>query len=228
MSDVVSEANPNGKRPEDRLPIRILQLVDTLFARVYHDLTVISPQCLPRKGPAILICNHINSIDPVFLQASIHHRLITWMMAQEYMSLTGLGWFFRTIGIIPVARSGRDTGPLRAALRELQAGRIIGIFPEGRIAETDELLPFQTGVALMAIKTGVPVYPAYIEGSQRGRDMMTAMLSRCEATVAYGPPVQFDRHSGTGRAQLEGATAAMRTAILQLRDQTLAHLADRR
>jgi 1-acyl-sn-glycerol-3-phosphate acyltransferase len=225
--DETSPTQNNSRRPEDRLSIRILQLVDTLFARVYHGLTVLSPLGLPRSGPAILICNHTNSIDPVFLQASIHNRLVTWMMAKEYMTMTGMGWLFRTIGIIPVERAGRDTGPLRAAIRELEAGHIVGIFPEGRIAPTRELLPFQTGVALMAIKTGVPVYPAYIDGTQRGRDMLNAMLSRCEATISYGPPVEFDR-SGTSRPQLEAATTAMEAAIRRLREQTTARVTRRR
>jgi 1-acyl-sn-glycerol-3-phosphate acyltransferase len=199
----------------------MLHLTDILFTRVYHNLTVLTPQRIPREGPAILICNHISSIDPAFLQATVHHRLIFWMMAKEYMELPAMGWFFRTIGVIPVERSGRDTGPLRAALRELEAGHVLGIFPEGRISMTRELLPFQTGVALMAIKTGVPVFPAYIDGTQRGKEMLPAALSRNEATVAFGPEVEFNRSGGTSRQNLEQATAAMRAAIEQLRDQTV-------
>jgi len=196
--------------------------VDTLFARVYHRLHVLTPNQIPDSGPGILICNHTSSIDPAFLQATISHRLIVWMMAKEYMDLPAMGWFFRTIGIIPVERSGRDTGPLRAALRQLEAGRVVGIFPEGRIAPTRELLPFQTGVALMAIKMGVPVYPAYIDGTQRNKEMLAAALLRNEATVTFGPAVEFDRTSGTSREKLEEATAAMRVAIERLRDFTLA------
>jgi 1-acyl-sn-glycerol-3-phosphate acyltransferase len=198
----------------------MLHLTDILFTRVYHNLTVLAPQRIPREGPAILICNHISSIDPAFLQATVHHRLIIWMMAKEYMELPGMGWFFRTIGVIPVERSGRDTGPLRAALRELEAGHVLGIFPEGRISTTREMLPFQTGVALMAIKTGVPVLPAYIDGTQRGKEMLPAALSRNAASVTFGPEVEFDRDGGTSRQNLEQATAAMRASIERLAEQT--------
>ncbi len=155
--------------------------------RVFHRLTVLSRCPIPRVGPAILVCNHTSSIDPAFVQSVCHHRLITWMMAREYQDIKGTGWFFKAVGIIPVERSGRDTAPLRAAIRALEAGRVLGIFPEGRIAPTKDFLPFQTGVALMAIKTGVPVYPVYLDGTQRNKGMMEACLQSQNASVIFGP-----------------------------------------
>src|SRR5689334_17340546 len=51
-------AASHANRPEDRLSIRLLQAVDVCFARIYHRVNVLSPQRLPKQGPAILICNH--------------------------------------------------------------------------------------------------------------------------------------------------------------------------
>lgn len=209
-----------NQRPDARPLIRLLWAANVFFARLYHRTDVISPHHIPIQGPAILICNHISPIDPFLLQAVVQKRLITWIMAKEYVTPT-TRWFFDTIEVIPVERSGRDSAPLRAAIRELQAGKVLGIFPEGRIAVSREMLPFQTGVALMAIKNKVPVYPAYIDGTQRGRDMLRAGLLRQEATLAFGPAVEFDRSSGTNRESLEAATAAMREAIERLRQLTL-------
>ena len=203
------------RRHESQLPFRILFLLDTLFARVYHHLTVIQPCQIPRRGPAILAINHTSSIDPALVQSVCRHRLITWMMAQEYTDIKGTGWFYRTLGVITVQRTGRDSGPLRTALRALQAGKLLGVFPEGRIAPTREMLSFQTGLALMAIKTNVPVYPVYLDGTQRNKEMLQAVLVRNEATISFGPPVQFDR-SGTSQNQLQAATNAIRQAIQQL------------
>lgn len=203
-----------GQRPEDRLPIRLLRAVNVLFARVYHQLDVQAPCCLPRKGPAILVCNHTSGLDPLFLQAPCN-RLITWMMAAEYFDVRPLAGIFRTLDVIPVQRSGRDTAAMRAAMRALEQGRVLGIFPEGRIETSRELLPFQTGVALMAIKTGVPVYPAYLDGTQRGKGMLRAFLTSNRANVRYGPPVEFGR-TETSRKSLENATDHIRQAILEL------------
>jgi 1-acyl-sn-glycerol-3-phosphate acyltransferase len=200
------------RQPEDRILIRGLHAIDTLYARIYHNLTVIAPQQLPRRGPAILVCNHISSLDPVLLQAVCTTRVVTWMMAKEYMTLPVLGMVFRTLGVIPVERSGRDTGPLRTALRDLGKGRVVGIFPEGTFSTDGNLRKFHTGVALMAIKTGAAVYPAYQDGSHRNSDMLRAFVDRARAVVAFGPPVEFDR-TNSSRENLAAATARIREAI---------------
>ncbi len=204
------------KRPEDRIPIQALRAFDTIFARVYHHLTIAAPAHLPRRGAGILVCNHVSSVDPLLLQSASPQRLIIWMMAKEYMDLPGLGRIFRTLNVIPVDRGGRDSGSLRAALRALSDGRILGIFPEGRIADGPDLLPFHTGAALIAIKAKVPVYPAFQDGTQRGKDMKAACLQRQRAAVAFGPPVAFDRTS-THRENLTAATAAITAAVTALR-----------
>jgi 1-acyl-sn-glycerol-3-phosphate acyltransferase len=218
--NVVATNALHTDRPEDRLSIRTLHLADTIFARIYHHLTVLSPCRIPRSGPAILVCNHTSSIDPAFLQAVCHQRLITWMMAKEYLEIKAMRWVFKEVGIIPVDRGSRDIGSLRAGMRALEAGRVLGIFPEGRIASTRELLPFQTGLALMAIKTKVPVYPAYLDGTQRNKGMLQACLQPNETILAFGPPVEFDRDE-TSRESIEAGTLAIRTAIERLREQTL-------
>ncbi len=205
---------------EKRLSIRALHAADVLFARVYHRLTPLNSCPIPRSGRAILVCNHTSPIDPAFLQAVCRQRLIHWMMAKEYMQLPATGWFFRTIGIIPVERSGRDTRPLRLAIRALQAESVLGVFPEGRIATSSRLLPFQTGVALLAIKANTPVYPAYLDGTQRGKEMLQACLERNDAILRFGPAVEFDR-SGTSKNHLDLATAAIQRAVENLQEQTI-------
>ena len=203
-------------RPEDRVSIRALHVVNTLFGRAYHDLTVLAPATLPREGPAIVVCNHISPIDPVLVQSAATYRLITWMMAKEYMALPILGRVFQVLDVIPVDRGSRETGPLRMALRRLAEGRIIGIFPEGKISTSNDLLDFQTGVALMAIRAKVPVIPVYLDGTQRNKDMVPALLQRSSSVVNFGPPVDFDR-SDTSVANLESATKKIREALCLLR-----------
>jgi 1-acyl-sn-glycerol-3-phosphate acyltransferase len=142
------------------------------------------------------------------------------MMAAEYFDIRPLAPIFRTLGVIPVQRSGRDSASLRAALRTLEAGGILGVFPEGRIETSHDLLPFQTGVALMAIKANVPVYPAYLDGTQRNKEMLPAFLTPNHAILRFGPPVQFDR-SSTSRDALDAATDRLRQAILALKSAGL-------
>jgi 1-acyl-sn-glycerol-3-phosphate acyltransferase len=209
-------ASPRSTKIEDRLPIRVLLAADTIFARIYHSLKVISPCPIPRAGAGIIVSNHTSSIDPAFIQTMCRTRLITWMMAKEYLEIKSIAWLFNMVGIIPVERSGQDLAPLRAALRALKAGRVLGIFPEGKISETGELLPFQVGAALMSIKTGVPIFPIFLDGTQRNKGMVQAALVPNRATIAFGPPLHPT--GGTSREELETATNIIKSAVEALRD----------
>ncbi len=74
------------------------------------------------------------------------------------------------------------------------------------------MLPFQSGVAMLAIRTKVPVYPVFLDGTQRRQEMTPAILMPNEATLAFGPPVEFDRRD-TSREVLESATGKIRDAV---------------
>ena len=197
--------------------VRGFAAANHLFCRTYHQLTVVNPNPLPATGPAILVCNHISGLDPLLLQSTCR-RVVIWMMAKEFYELRAVNWALRRIDAIPVARSGRDSAGVRAALRALDAGRVLGLFPEGGIepAGSNKLKPFQTGVAQMAIRTGAAVYPAFMDGTNRGRDVGLAIALGNEVRIRFGPAVEFDR-SGTDRDTLQAATDAIQAAVEQLR-----------
>jgi 1-acyl-sn-glycerol-3-phosphate acyltransferase len=185
-----------------------------MFSHQYHDLRVLAPCTLPTAGGAILVCNHTSSLDPVPLQAACP-RLITWMMAREYGNLPLLRQFLREIEPIMVERSGRDMAATRAALRALERGKVLGVFPEGRIEPGRDLLPFQTGIALLALKSRAPVYPAYLDGDQRQSGMIDAIIRPHQITLAFGPAVDLD-YGAEGREALEAATKKIRDAVAAL------------
>jgi 1-acyl-sn-glycerol-3-phosphate acyltransferase len=203
--------------PEGRTSIKAFKVVNTLFSRIYHDLAVLSPPRLPRTGPAILICNHTSSLDPLLIQ-SVLSRVVVWMMAREYYQIPALKPFFKLIEVIPVERGSRDTSAMRLSLRALQEGRVLGIFPEGQIETTRDLLPFQPGVAQMAIKLKVPVYPCYLDGTQRGQEMGEAFLKRNAASIRFGHEIQIGR-SSTSHEALSAATARLYAAVDALKNQ---------
>ncbi len=204
--------------PEQRLSMKLLKFIDVLYTRIWHDLSVLSPPRLPKTGPAILICNHISSIDPLMIQ-SVLKRVVVWMMAKEYYEIKFMKPAFDALQVIPVDRGARDTSAMRLALRALQEGRILGVFPEGRIETEHALLPFQPGVAQMAIKTKVPVFPCYLDGTQRGQDMIRAATRRNVASIRFGPEVHFDRAATTPEA-LQAATELLKASVESLRLQT--------
>src|SRR6266568_8614911 len=128
----VTDAIGTAMRDEERASIQFLHRLVNAYISGYHNVEVVSPCQLPAKGPAILVCNHVSSLDPMLLQWACS-RLIVWMMAKEYY-LPGTRWLFDVIRVIPVERSRRDMVATRAAMRALEDGHVLGIFPEGRLA----------------------------------------------------------------------------------------------
>lgn len=147
---------------------------------------------LPRKLPlavnqgAVIVSNHRSSVDPFFVQV-MAHRDVHWMVAKEYCDSAAFGWFLRLVEVIPTNRGGIDTAATKLAIRHVQAGKIVGMFPEGRINMTDEvLLPGRPGAALIALQAGVPILPVYIEGSPYHRTPWSPFLMMTKSRVRFG------------------------------------------
>lgn len=118
----------------------------------------------PGQG-AIVVCNHIGQVDPAFV-ALASPRRVHWMVAREFVVSGLFSKFLQVLQVIPVGRGGIDTAATRAAVRYAQSGELVGLFPEGRINESDRLLlPGRPGAALIALKARVPVLPCYLEGN---------------------------------------------------------------
>jgi len=96
----VTDALASPARDEDRPVIKFLQKLVDIYVRGYHRVKIVSPCVIPDDGPAILVCNHVSSLDPVLLQWGCP-RLISWMMAREYY-VPGTRWIFDIINTIPV------------------------------------------------------------------------------------------------------------------------------
>lgn len=200
------------------LTARMLRAGNRFYVRAFHRVVVQTPPELPRTGAAVLVCNHISGLDPLLLQAVIA-RPIVWMMAREYYELKALRWVYEAVDAIPVDRNGRDSSATRAALRALAAGRVLGVFPEGKIETSRDLLPFQTGVAMMAIRTGTPVFPAYLDGSNRGMEMLEAFVNPNDVRVRFGGQVPLPSGQEKGKPDLDSATATIQSAVLTLKNE---------
>lgn len=158
----------------------------------------------PEHGPAIIVANHTSPADPVLLW--IRHfagfrqprlRVIGYMMAKEYYVRGGiLTWICKTMESIPVERNGQDMAPIKEALRRLQAGHLLGLFPEGGInieSPNERLRAGGTGVAWLALRSKAPVIPVFIADAPRSESMVRVFLQRTRTTLTYGPPVDLSQ-----------------------------------
>ena len=137
---------------------------------------------LPAQGGCILVCNHVSGLDPLVLIAAAR-RPLRFMIAREEYERFGLQWLFRGVGCIPVERKGRPEQALREALRILQAGEVLAIFPHGKIhLDSDPVRKLKKGVAWLAQQADVPIIPFRLTGIRgEGHTILSVfMRSRIE------------------------------------------------
>ncbi len=170
------------------------------------------PSPLPAEGGALIIANHRSPVDPLMVWMN-HHlrvqgseraiRVIEFLTAREYSNPAGLGWIVRTMRSILVDRNGQDMGPVREALRRLKKGRLVGIFPEGGIHTGSDLGEANTGVAFLALKAGVPVYPVFIHGTSYDgvSHIIRPFFRRQTVRITYGDPVDLSEYSAKRLSQ---------------------------
>jgi 1-acyl-sn-glycerol-3-phosphate acyltransferase len=116
------------------------------------------------------------------------------MVAREYVEHPAMAWAFRILRVIPVNRAGVDTAATKQAIRWLERGEPIGMFPEGRINLTPSenlLMPGRPGAALVALRAQVPVVPCYVVGSPYNGTALGSFLMRAHARVVVGQPLDI-------------------------------------
>jgi 1-acyl-sn-glycerol-3-phosphate acyltransferase len=220
------EVRRRDARPEIRGPLRVLHWGFRAYCALWHQLRVEGWAPLPESGPAILIANHTCGIDHMLLQAA-SRRVLGFMIAREYYELPWLRGFCSSVGCIPVNRDGRDLAAIRAALRALGEGRVVPIFPEGRImpASGRRLGEMKPGGAYLAIRAGVPVLPAYIFGTPETDEILPSLATPSRASLFFGEPIDLsdippDR-AGDKEVQAE-VSRRFEVALLALQARALA------
>lgn len=118
-------------------------------------------------GGSVIIANHKSNWDPIVLGHSVTAKPISYLGKEELFANGIVSWFLHRLYCIPVARKKGDLVAIKTAIKALKEGKMLGIFPEGTRSRTGELLPFEQGAALMALKADVPVIPVYIKGGYK-------------------------------------------------------------
>ncbi len=182
---------------------------------------------VPASGPAIVAGNHLSFSDH-FLMPAILKRRITFLAKAEYFTGPGIkgrltAAFFRSAGQIPVDRSGKDAG--QAAIREglgvLRKGELLGIYPEGTRSHDGRLYKGKVGVAVMALKAGVPVVPCAMIGTFEAQPPGKVIPNIHPVVIRFGKPLDFSRYAGMEdeKAILRAVTDEIMYAILSLSEQ---------
>ncbi|MDN3292943.1 lysophospholipid acyltransferase family protein [Streptomyces ficellus] len=182
---------------------------------------------IPDQGAAIVAGNHLSFSDH-FLMPVVLKRRITFLAKQEYFTGPGIkgrltAAFFRSAGQIPVDRSGKEAG--QAAIREglgvLSKGELLGIYPEGTRSHDGRLYKGKVGVAVMALKAGVPVIPCAMVGTFEIQPPGQVVPKIKRVTIRFGEPLDFSRYAGmeNDKTVLRAVTDEIMYRILALSGQ---------
>jgi len=157
-----------------------------LIHSVYH-LKKEGIEHIPEEGAAVIVCNHVSFVDALIIAAACP-RPIRFVMDHRIFKLPIINFVFREGRAIPIASAKEDPALLEKAYEEvanaLEAGDLVGIFPEGRITDTGELYPFRKGITRIVARTPVPVVPMALKGlwgsffSRKDGPAMTRPLRR--------------------------------------------------
>jgi 1-acyl-sn-glycerol-3-phosphate acyltransferase len=157
---------------------------------------------VPDSGPVILASNHLAVADS-FYKPLVVRRRITFLAKSEYFTGTGINgwfqrWFYTAAGQVPIDRTDADSAlaALHTAARILSEGKVLGMYPEGTRSPDGRLYKGKTGLARLALETGVPVIPVAMIGTDTVNPPGSKMWRFGRVTVKFGKPMDFTRFEG--------------------------------
>ncbi len=138
-----------------------------LLVHTVYRLRIEGLEHLPAKGPAVIACNHVSYVDALIILAACP-RPVRFVMYHRIFKLPVLNFVFRHTRAIPIAPAREDPDLLKRAYdevaRALEAGEVVGIFPEGALTADGEIAKFRPGIRAIVERTPVPVVPMALRG----------------------------------------------------------------
>lgn len=181
---------------------------------------------VPKKGPAIIAANHVSFLDSFFIPLVIKRRKVTYLAKADYFKSWKTKWFFAGVGQISCEREGgsRSQQSLEIALDVLNEGKLLGIYPEGTRSPDGNLYKGRTGVARLALTSGVPVIPVGLIGTDEVMPKSAKwprLRGRFGVRLRFGKPLDFSRFEGKERDRfaLRSVTDEIMFEIMELSGQ---------
>jgi 1-acyl-sn-glycerol-3-phosphate acyltransferase len=176
---------------------------------------------VPAQGPVILAVNHTHNVDGPALLA-LAPRPVHFLIKKEAFA-GPMGPFLRGIGQLPVDRGSADRAAVAAAIAVLDAGGVLGIFPEGT-RTSGEFATIRAGLAYFALRSGAPIVPVAMLGGNEAPGRLTPALPPLRARIdaVFGDPFTAGERDGRRtRAALDDATG-------RIQERLAAHLKEAR
>jgi len=189
-----------------RIFYRIVRAVVVFVGRVYFRISVRGRHNVPTSGPFILSPIHRSFLDTPAV-AAVTRRRMRYMGKESLWRGRFSGWFFTTAGGFPVQRGSADRDALRAGTEVLERGEPLVLFPEGTRQSGPVVTPLFQGAAYLACRTGAPIVPVGIGGSEAAMRRGSRMIRPHKITIVVGEPLWPPPPGPSGRVPRKAITA---------------------
>lgn len=169
---------------------------------------------IPSQGPLLVVANHLNLADPPLVSVSLNRKAM-FMAKEELFRSKFSNYFISSFGAFPVHRGQLDRKALRQADKILAEGLALVMFPEARRSKNTQLQPAFPGSALIALRSGAPILPVAITGTEKMKGAFW-ILHRPRLTVSIGHP--FHLPSVNGKVS--------KTELAELTNFIMGHIAE--
>lgn len=170
----------------------ILRFLAAILAKLIFRLKVCGKKNIPKKGGFILASNHISYLDPIILGASCPRKL-NFMAKSELFANPVFARFLFKIGVFPVKRKSADISAIKEAIRRVNAGKALLLFPEGSRRQNAEESQPQAGIGFLASKTDAPVIPVFVKGTDKVLPRGAKFPKPEKISVYFGKQIAIER-----------------------------------
>lgn len=181
----------------DRMIYRFFWWVSFLIAKVWLRLRVYGAENVP-AGPCVLAPVHRSGLDTP-LVGLVSKRRLRFMGKDSLWQKPAQNWFLTALGGFPVARGTADREALKACIRVIERGEPLVMFPEGTRQSGPEVNELFDGPAYVAVRTGAPIVPIGIGGSEQAMKKGTRLMRLTKVTIVVGAPIQPPATTESGR-----------------------------
>lgn len=205
VTEIPDTADPTARRVGNPIVWGVMKGLCRIILSRMFEMKVYGRQNVPRTGGVMLISNHASYLDPVVLGVQIV-RPISFIAKSELFENRFFGWLIRSLNTFPVRRGESDVGAIREALRRLQEGRVLTMFPEGTRTLDGKLQRIQPGIAMLIRRAKVPVIPAVVDGTFEAWPKGRKLPSHFPVSVLYGPALKIEKLKGQEIVELIEST----------------------
>jgi 1-acyl-sn-glycerol-3-phosphate acyltransferase len=151
---------------------------------------------VPRSGPLLMVSNHVGAADPALIGGWTPRPV--WFMAKAELFKGSWAWVMRGYHAFPVVRHSADRAALRRAVGLLREGSAVVLFPEGHRSENARLLRAEPGAGFVARRSGAPLLPIAITGTQNVLGRQSTIPRRADVAMTFGEPFQLPERNRDG------------------------------